>query len=118
MPYSTYVVNQSDQDIWVWEAFGEAGAGWSRSEHVAKGQNVAFGRGGLCISGVGFSTSSDQDSIKTTWPNGRIDGCLSWGFRIGPGLEIVETMAWAVGQAGMIAEWPPTKVVMALHTSG
>lgn len=118
MPYVTYVVNQSDQDIWVWEALGLAGAGFSRSEHVAKGQNVAFGRGGQCISMVGFSTSADENSMQATWPDGHIDGCLSWGFRIGPGVKIVETMAWAAGQAGMMAEWPPTKVVMALHTSG
>jgi hypothetical protein len=110
MGYSTYIVNQSGQDLYVFWNTGEPGSGWTAKFYVPKGHNCSSNRAGLCISEFGVST--DPDSTYPTsarWPEGVwIDGCLSWGFRIGPGPTLIEAYAWAEGQPGMPGEYPPS----------
>jgi hypothetical protein len=123
MGYTTYIVNQTGQDIMVWWNTGENGAGWTDHHLVQAGQNVGFNRGGLCLSQVGFGPpNGDGNNIYAHWPDGFIDGCLSWGFVVGLGsngnMVITDAEAWAEGQPGLMAKYPPTHVLFSLRNAG
>lgn len=120
--YNTYFVNQSGQEIWAMWNHGEIGSSGSLDGpfDIKKGQNVGWGRGGLCISQVRVfptypsgQTQAQQWMAQNgvNWMHGDIDGCLSWGFRITmpAGLLVfAEVYAWAEGQPGMPGQYPPS----------
>ena len=120
--YNTYFVNQTGSEMWAMWNTGEQGSTNSISDpvHFNTGQNVGYGRGGACISEVrvfatepkGQTNPERWSSGGNGWSHGNIDGCLSWGFRITKGssglLDFAEAVAWAEGQPGLPAEYPPS----------
>lgn len=119
--YNTYFVNQTGAEMWAMWNHGEQGTTGSLDGpfHFAKGQNVGYGRGGLCISEVRVfdhepqgQTQADQWNDRPNfWRHDNIDGCLSWGFRItreSSFLVFKEVYAWAEGQPGMPGQYPPS----------
>jgi hypothetical protein len=120
--YNTYFVNQTGAQMWAMWNTGEQGTNKSISDsvHFNTGQNVGYGRGGQCISEVRVFTKEPQgqtnaekwDSGGFGWNHDNIDGCLSWGFRITNSasgiLRFADAVAWAEGQPGMPAQYPPS----------
>jgi hypothetical protein len=120
--YNTYFVNQTGAPMWAMWNTGEQGTASSLSDpvHFNKGQNVGYGRGGACISEVRVFNHEPQGQDKAQkwadqgygWNHDNIDGCLSWGFRItvssSGSLVFAEVYAWAEGQPGMPAQYPPS----------
>lgn len=121
--YNTYFVNQTGAEMWAMWNHGLQGSTNSIDGpvHFNKGQNVGYGRGGLCISEVRVFNREPQGPTPAaqwgspggfSWNHGNIDGCLSWGFRITAvstgGLVFAEVYAWAEGQPGMPAQYPPS----------
>lgn len=120
--YNTYFVNQTGSQMWAMWNTGMQGSVNSISDpvHFNKDQNVGYGRGGDCISEVRVFNHEPRGQTKIDkwndqgfpWNHNNIDGCLSWGFRItassSGSLVFAENYAWAEGQPGMPAQYPPS----------
>jgi len=120
--YNTYFVNQTGSEMWAMWNHGEQGSSGSLDGpyHFNKGQNLGYGRGGLCISEVrvfarepqGQTQADKWSSGGVNWQHDAIDGCLSWGFRITKApvgnLIFAEVYPWAEGQPGMPGQYPPS----------
>ena len=120
--YNTYFVNQTGSEMWAMWNHGQPMSTGSLDGpfHFNKGQNVGYGRGGLCISEVRVFNHEPQGQTQAeqwndrgfNWNHDNIDGCLSWGFRMTAGssgsLVFAEVYAWAEGQPGMPGQYPPS----------
>ena len=120
--YNTYFVNETGADMWAMWNHGLQGSTGSLDGpvHYNKGQNVGYGRGGLCISEARVFNHEPQGQTQAQqwadqpfiWQHNNIDGCLSWGFRItatpSGALVFAEAYPWAEGQPGMPGQYPPS----------
>lgn len=116
--YNTYFVNLTGRPVWLMWNTGMAMSSGSISEaHLLKpGQNIGWGRGGACISGVNAWYSKPKDWATPTagsWMPTPINGCNNWGFVLranGNNVSIPknEAVTWSYGQLGMPYKYPPS----------